>query len=381
MYFFYLVVIFFSLTACKLTTHKGLVESKADKANKSSQLHITKAWVRETFVKNLSRPSILQLISPVMISSNLLVQGNRVNGLGAYRLKNGEQKWFFPVKDGLAGPPVLKGEFLFFAGSDGFMYAIDKSKGKVLWKHYTQESRTSKPVIKKGKVYFASPKKLYCLKALTGDELWTYSVPTTKAGEFTIEGVAKPLLGRGLIYFKASDGSLSALDFKGRLKWKKDLSSPTSDTRFSSSSGDLVMGKVCLYSADLKSGLYCLNKKTGKTVWKNSIGSHGKVLLSGRHLFYSSPDGKVLALEQKSGKKLWTHKATSLTTSLALYKNVLVYGEYSGGLSFLSIKSGKKVAYFPTRKGISATPLVSAIDSTLYFVSNFGWLYKLNLWF
>ena len=128
-----------------------------------------------------------------------------------------------------------------------------------------------------------------------------------------------------------------------------------------------------------ESGLYCLNKKTGKTIWKTDTGSHGDILLSGSRVFYSSHNGKIIALDQKSGKELWSHKVNkSIATSPVSYKNMLVYGEYSGALYFISKGTGKPLGSFSFGTGMSAPPVISEADSELYFMSNAGWLYKLK---
>ena len=115
-------------------------------------------------------------------------------------------------------------------------------------------------------------------------------------------------------------------------------------------------------------------------IWKNSIPSHGDIVLSGSFLFYPTKDGRILALHQKSGKIIWTHKVPKpVSTSLVMYKNTLIYGEYHGDLRFVSKQTGREEGHFAFGSGMSAVPVVSSAHSELYFLSNFGWLYKLKL--
>ena len=113
---------------------------------------------------------------------------------------------------------------------------------------------------------------------------------------------------------------------------------------------------------------------------ENFFGSHGDALLSGTKLFYPTSDGHILALDQKSGKQVWIYKTPrSIATNLILYKGILIYGEYSGALRFLSHKTGKSQGAFFFGKGLSAHPVLSPARSMLYFMSNYGWLYKIQL--
>ena len=376
-YFFFFV----SCQSVKSLGNNGSVTSNVKKEHtfkkKNHTPFVKKVWIRETFVKNLARPSLLQSIKPVLTSHGLLVQGNKVNGISAYTLRLGKRKWFFPVKGGLAGGVLVSNGFVFFGGADGVLYSLDLQSGTVVWKQPIGLTSVSTPVVYGSYLYLASPNKIYCLNLKTGDNVWTYSTQV-KNPEFVVEGVASPLVEGSLIYFKVSDDSLVALDFKGRLKWKKSLARLGS--RFASASSNPVMGKVCLYVAGLESGLYCLNKKTGKIIWNTSFGSHGNILLSGSLVFYSSHDGKVVALDQKSGKEIWSHKVPeSIATSLVSYKDMLIYGEYSGALRFISKDKGEELSSFSFGSGMSAPPVVLEAESELYFISNAGWLYKLRL--
>ena len=336
---------------------------------------LKKVWVKETIKESYKYSSRLQSVSPVL-ANGFLVQGNKSTGLYAYIASSGKQKWFFPVKGGVSGGVLPAGNRVFFSGADGFFYSLDLQTSQIMWKVYTGIVNSSSPVLHKGVIYFSSPERLYALSAFNGKSLWTYGV-SLESKTFTVEGIAAPLVANKTVYFKPGNSSVLALNLKGKLKWKKKLSS---HSQFISSGLGLVMGTRCLYTAHFESGLFCLNKKNGRIVWKNSIASHGNILLSGSFLYYPTKDGRVLAIHQKSGKIIWTHKIPKpISTSLALYKDTLIYGEYNGNLRFLSKQTGRERGYFAFGSGMSSTPVVSAKDSEMYFLSNFGWLYKLKL--
>ena len=299
-----------------------------------------------------------------------------MDGVSAYTLDKGQKKWFFPVKGGVAGDISIFDGRVFFGGADGFIYALYLDTGRMLWKYYTGAGAVSAPAVRGQHLYLAGADKFYCLHKGNGENIWTYSVQARSA-EFIVEGRGRPLVGNALVYFKVSDGSLIALDFKGRLKWKHN---PSVRGRFASAVSTPVYGKICLYSANLESGLYCLSKKTGKVKWKTSPGAHGDLFLSGNRLFYSSPDGTVNALDQQSGKILWSIKVEdSIATAPVLYGDILIYGEYSGALRFVSAKTGRRLRSFYFGSGMSAPPVVSIRERAVYFMSNAGWLYKLSL--
>ncbi len=337
-----------------------------------------KVWIRDSVLKGVTViPDVLQSIRPIYVhEGQLIIQGNNTNGVHAYTSDLGKKKWSFQIKGGLAGDILNHKGHLFFVGADGFFYILSAQTGAVTWKFYIGQPSASRPVLQKNRLFIAVSNKLYCLNIQTKKLIWTYSV-SLKKSEFVVEGVAEPLVSGNTIYFKTGDGTLFAINRNGRLKWKKYLSKKD---RFTSALSAPIIGKVCLYSASFESGLYCLNKRNGKVIWKTPFGSHADLLLAGEYLFYSTSDGQVLALDQKSGKQIWSHKLLySIATRLVLYKDYLIYGEYSGPLRLLSKKTGKEKGAFFFGKGMATSPLLLSEHSVLYFTSNFGWLYKLKL--
>ena len=241
---------------------------------------------------------------------------------------------------------------------------MNLTSGKQVWKHYTEISSSSIPILKKDRLYFASPFRIYVLNAKTGDEIWNHSIPLSKDAEFLVRGVASPLVTDNLVYYRPS-GHIVALDKNGKLKWQRRLAGFAE--RFTSSGSVPVIKGKHLYVADFESGLYCLNKNNGQTIWKNSYGSHATVLLSDSQLFYSTNDGQILALDQKSGKQLWVHKLEkSIGTPLSMYKDVLIYGEHTGSLVFLSKRTGEKLDSFSFGSGLSSKPIVNSVHSELF---------------
>ena len=363
-----LFCLFMLLSSCgHLTAPAGFAAKKMAK----------KVWIRETVKEAYKKPLRRQMLSPVLYGS-LAVQGNSSTGLRAYTLNQGKEKWFFPVKGGISGGVLAYAGRLFFHGADGFFYSLNIKTSAVIWKYYTGVFHSSKPVFYKGVLYFASMDRLYALSAKNGKPLWTYKT-TAGSSSFIVEGIASPLVSGGRIYFKAGGNSVSALTLKGRRLWKKTLAS---DSRFAFAGSSLVMGRLCLYTADFSAGLFCLNKNNGSIVWKNSIPSYGGILLSSSLLFYPTQDGRLLAVNQSTGKVVWTHKTlNSIAGALALYKDTLIYGEHSGLLRFLSKETGQLKGSFSFGSGMSSSPVVSTSEKALYFLSNFGWLYKLKLLF
>ena len=57
-------------------------------------LSVQKVWIRETFPKDLTRPSIQQSIKPVLRTDGLVIQGNESHGIVAYTTTAGKKSGF-----------------------------------------------------------------------------------------------------------------------------------------------------------------------------------------------------------------------------------------------------------------------------------------------
>ena len=366
---FFFIVFFFFLS-CKNT-------SSLEKSAKIPLLK--KVWIAETVPQPFKTKPAVHNIAPVL-AGNLVVQGNKEQGVGAYDVLSGQKKWFFPLKNGVSGGLTVHKKSLFFGSAEGFMQALDVQKGRLLWKHYTGEILSSAPLWHKGVLFFAAPGKLYALNAKTGKELWTHTVRLFKS-EFFVKDMASPQVQAPYVYFKPGEGSLRAVNIsQGRKRWSRKLSLP--NKTFASAGSVIRLGKMCLYTAAADEGLYCIHKKTGNILWQSPLASHGDILLSGSLLFYPSIDGQILALRQKTGKTKWKHKTKEKPAGgLVLYKNTLIYTTYSGNLYFLSKETGEEIASQTLVKNLSAKPLLYSLNSQLYLFSDFGWLYQLKLLF
>jgi polyvinyl alcohol dehydrogenase (cytochrome) len=151
---------------------------------------------------------------------------------------------------------------------------------------------------------------------------WAFALPQTPTMR------SQPIVAGNTIFIASSDaGRMFALDAgSGCLKWQFE---PPVPLRSSLSYGEIAKGKPVIVAGDAVGAVVALDALTGKPIWRTEVRLHesqritgtpvihdGRVFapLSGVEINYTRDDayecckaqGAVVALDLRTGKKLWT---------------------------------------------------------------------------
>jgi len=210
---------------------------------------------------------------------------------------------------------------------------------------------------------------LYALDAVTGEEVWHFTVPG-KAVSIT----SAPAAHDGLVLFGTSAGTLYALDAAvGRVAWQWDtrgairaapvIYTPSTPNRAPRAAGDLV------YTGSEDGHLYALDLLTGRERWHLETGgiiavapaiAEGQVLLG-------SGDRRFRAVDARTGAELWSaNVGEAIGTPVVLGPTVFVVAD-EHLLYALVTASGERrwIARFRPLRGSSFSDM-AAWDGRLY---------------
>ncbi len=145
------------------------------------------------------------IASPVVTGDKVIV-GGRDGFLYAVDKTSGKELWRMDHKiSWVISTVAVKGDIVVTGTSDGrFVQAIDLATGKQLWKFHTHSTVWSSPVIDGDKVYVGSQEGvLFCLDLKTGSKINGF-----QAGDIIF---SSPVVAGSLLYFGCDDGYLYAL--------------------------------------------------------------------------------------------------------------------------------------------------------------------------
>jgi outer membrane protein assembly factor BamB/predicted phosphodiesterase len=215
------------------------------------------------------------------------------------------KKWEYQAKSDIGTGNVLWKRWVIGTDTDGWIFALDRKKGKKVWGYRTGGKVYSTPAVADGYVVAASTDRyIYCLR--DGKLVWKFA--TLKPD------VAAPVIESGRVYIGGSDGHFRVLELAtGRLLWDFDQVK------------GFVVDKPLLYGGNVYFGcwgneLYALDKATGRLVWKWNGGAPNRMfspaacwpVATGGRLFIVAPDQVMTAFDAATGSVLWRSRAPHL---------------------------------------------------------------------
>jgi len=244
--------------------------------------------------------------------------------------RTGKELWRFSANDIITRGAAAYKNIVIFGSYDGALYALDIETHRHAWEFKTNGPIYAIPLVHEGRVYFGSnDMNVYCLEAGTGEMLWKFPIDEIanqvaeykgmlffghgkkfyctdtggkllwKAG-FTEKVCAFPaLIYDDIIYIGCYDNNLYALNMNGKVVWRFRCSEVAYPPRLSEDRERIFFG-----SRD--NCIYCLNRKTGKFIWK--FGTNGfvwNIVVCNDRIYASSYDNNIYAISEKTGKLLW----------------------------------------------------------------------------
>ena len=340
------------------------------------QLKISRHWARDTQTKAQLGPHGQNDFAP-LLTKDLIVVGNGVDGIVAYDRKSQAVRWRMPINGGVEAGAVIDGDSLYFGASDGLFYCVNTLKGTVNWTYPIRSEGLARPFFKDGVIYFLAGNNIaYALDAKTGKLRWLYT--RRDQSNLSIRGGSQPNVFDGIVYLGFSDGNLVALkEATGSLVWETTLSH---SRRFRDVDAHPVVDGIHIFVTSYDGAIYCLNRKSGKVIWHVDGGGDTAVTLSGEHLYYSSSSGDTVALDKSSGKVLWSVKnPIGMGGRPTLYGDLLLVGQLNGPLLVMDPQRGSILGEYDTGWGIAARPVIDPRSNEVLVLSAGANLYGLGI--
>lgn len=211
------------------------------------------------------------------------------------------------------------------------------------------------------------------------------AIPTGAYSSPSRHRFTEPVLAADTVYFSlyVNDGYVFAQDSQtGKDKWR------FKDKANSLSAVAVANGHVFFGSSD--GTLYALDASTGQEVWKkdqkgDSFYTAAPAAFDNVVLFTSSegsyqmnvrPDGRLFALEAKTGNQLWSFKTKGVLTAPAAIDSTVIVGDNESNVFAFDLKTGQQRWKFNSSGGSVMQPTIS--DGAVYFATLDGTLHAVD---
>jgi outer membrane protein assembly factor BamB len=234
--------------------------------------------------------------------------------------------------------PVISGDTIYIAANDGLVMALNKDNGKTIWKADFDRPISGGVGYGAGSVMLGTADgEVLMLDASNGVERWT----TTVRGEV----LAAPQTDGSVVLVQSYDGRIQGLNAEdGTEIWTYDSNVPILTLRGTST--PIIEGRMVI-AAFANGKVMALDTKTGSIRWEaravipqgrseidRIVDIDGSMLLASEVLYAVGYQGRLVALDLSTGRKLWQETASSYVGIDQGFGNIYVASDAGSVIAF-----------------------------------------------
>jgi len=295
------------------------------------------------------------------------------------------KRWSKSIGDGQGDglykiTPVLVGDLLYVASADGDVLALNAGTGKVQWKTNLDLPLSGGVGFYDGSLFVGAANGLVLrLDAANGSELWRASV----SGEV----LSAPQGNGDLVAAQTYDGKLIAFDYEtGERRWAHLSDVPVLTLRGTST--PIILGQLVIAGfADGKA--LAIDQNSGNVAWEARIAIpqgrseierivdiDGSMMLQGAELYVASYQGRVAAVDPRTGRKIWQRNVSSVSGVSVGFGNV--YTADQDGTISAFLRNGQGIRWQNIELGYRGLSRPTPVSSYLAVVDFEGYLHILS---
>lgn len=234
--------------------------------------------------------------------------------VSAFSSASGAKLWSASVtpdneksREGFGGGLAMDGGRLYAATGYGTVVGIDPSNGSVLWTKRIGKPIRSSPTASGGKIYFVSADNvLYALNDSDGQQLWTARGLPQAA---TLLSNVSPAVSGSIVIAPFPAGDVAAYEIgSGKAAWSDSLTR-SSETTAAGILGDParpVIDHGVVFAVSHGGKMIAVSESTGERLWTRNLGSTQMPWIAGDTVYIVDLGGKLIALARADGKVRWT---------------------------------------------------------------------------
>jgi outer membrane protein assembly factor BamB len=332
--------------------------------------------------------SDFKLLSHPVVDKNVVYTMDARGLINATSAKSGDGIWEFDTtpKDSdekaIGGGIAVDGGIVYATTGFGEVFALDGKSGKVKWRKALLKPVRAAPTIADNRIYVVSiDNQLNVLDVASGDVLWHQEGISESA---TLMGASSPAVADDGVVVAYNSGEIFDLRAQnGRVSWTYSLAAPTqvgalpaiADIR-----GLPVVDRGRVFAISHSGRMAAIDQRTGDRVWEADIGGIDTPAVLGDTVFVYGGDSQLMALSRDSGRVLWVKALTKRAdpsdkdSDRVVWAGPILAGERiwmvnsQGMLSSFSPADGASFDSIDLGSPIYLTPVVA--DRTMYVVTD-----------
>ena len=278
-------------------------------------------------------------ITPTLIDGVIYVASSD-GEVAAINAANGARLWRVELERPLSGGVGYHNRSLYLGGADGSVLQLSAEDGAVEWEAAVSGEVLAAPVVSDDWVIVQTyDGKLLGFRSGAEEPSWTF---TSDVPVLSLRGTSAPILVGGNAIAGFGDGKVVAVDVdSGNVSWEARIGVPQ-----------------------------------GSSEIDRIVDVDGAMTQQGIELFVASYQGRVAALDSRTGRKLWQQNVSSVTGTNVGFGNVYV-ADVDGTLSAF-LRTGQGVRWQNIELGYRELSRPTPVSSYVATVDFEGYLHLLS---
>ena len=316
------------------------------------------------------------------LDSSAVYANNAAGEIVKLDASNGRQVWRINIGEPISGGIGLGAGILFVGSKTGYLHAIDAA-GKPLWKAKVSSEILSVPRYFDGMVIVRTgDNHIFGLDATDGSRKWVYERTTPALSLRSSVGI---VVDGGAVYAGFAGGKMVAIRAdNGKLLWEATIAQPKGVTeieRIADITSLPVIDGPLVYAVAYQGRVAAVDRRSGKVVWNRDISSYTGMNAEDGKVFVSHALGSVYSLDSETGKTFW-RQAGLLNRRLSAplpMGSVVAVGDLEGYLHFLTRDEGSFAARIKLDSNAVMALIPGASSKQLIAETRDGGLYAISI--
>ncbi|BCW89691.1 Outer membrane protein assembly factor BamB [Alphaproteobacteria bacterium SO-S41] len=212
------------------------------------------------------------------------------------------------AEEGYGGGLAYENGRLFVTTGFGEVTALDVRTGGKIWTKKVESPFHTAPTVRDGRVYVMNrDNRAWALDAATGAEVWTQEVFSETA---SILGSSSPAVSADLAIIGYTNGDLYALRTNnGRALWNDSLTRTGQADTLSSINdiaGRPALDGYVVYAISHAGRLVAVDTRSGERLWTRDVAGVQTPWVAGDYVYVAAMNGSLICFEKSSGRVAWT---------------------------------------------------------------------------
>jgi outer membrane protein assembly factor BamB len=313
-----------------------------------------------------------------VVNSGVLIGAFDSQWVGGMSMTTQKVLWWLDGKVTMTAPPGSFGAAVVLGFRDGRVVKVEALTGKRLWTA-ALDSFTERSFLLNGTTLYVvtASQVLYAIDFQSGKTLWMFDGGFPEG--LSIRGGAKPIFFDGKVIFGVASGEvLGVAADTGKLLWRYNPA--YNDARFHDVVGDMVIrnNKLIVSRYDGLVAAIDLSSAVRSVTWQEQRPGLTTSTFRGSRFYIGTLAGEVVALDpDNNGKQIWRTMTGAAVTNITAGETQIFVAGSEGRVTALDARTGDILWHDKLGSSLASPPVL--FESSIYYTTGLKGLYAYRL--